>query len=93
MSFKPFPNAAPKISIKRKRAPVWPFATRGTLELAITGLVDKGTVRELSTLSEWRVHPSTKATGSCFQHERLVWGINDGDEWATVKIREHVQDP
>ena len=86
MSLKPFSNAAPKISIKRKRAPVWPFATRGILELAITGLIDKGTIRELSPPSELRVHPSTGARGSGFEHERLAWGINDGDKWATVKI-------
>jgi len=57
MSPKPFSNVAPKISIKRKRAPVWPFATRGILEQAITGLIDKGTVLELSPPDEWRIHP------------------------------------
>ena len=90
---KPFLNAAPKISNKRKRAPRWPFATRGTLELAIAGLIDNGTVRELDPPSEWRVHPSTEARGSGFQHERIVWGLNDGDEWSSVKIRQHAQDP
>jgi hypothetical protein len=49
----PFPNASPKIAIKRKRAPVWPLATRGYLEQALTGLIDKGTVLELSHLNEW----------------------------------------
>jgi hypothetical protein len=48
MPLKPFPNAAPKISIKRKKAPVWPFANKGTLEQAIADLIDKGSVRELS---------------------------------------------
>jgi len=86
MSLKPFPKAAPKISIKRKKAPVWPFATRGTLEQAIADIIDKGPVRELSPPSEWRIHPSIESRGSGFQHERLVWSINDGDGWATVKI-------
>jgi hypothetical protein len=90
---KPFPNAAQKISIKRKRAPDLPFATRGVLEQAIIGLIDKGTVIELSPLSEWRIHPSTKAKRFGFQHERLVWGINDGNDWATVKICQHAPDP
>ena len=84
MSPKPFPNADPTIAIKRTRAPVRPFATRGALEQAIAGLVDKGPVLELSPPSEWRIHPSTEARGSSFQHERLVWGINYENEWATV---------
>ncbi len=93
MSLKPFSNAAPKISIKRKRAPVWPFATMGFLEQVITGLIDKGTVMELSPPDEWRIHPPTEARGFGFQHERLVWGINDENEWATVKIRQHALGP
>ena len=72
MSTKPFPDAAPKITIKRKRAPVWPFATRGVLEQARKGLKDKGIVLELQTPNDWRVHPSTEARGSGFHHERLV---------------------
>ena len=50
--FNSFSNAASKISIKRKKAPVWLFAIRGILEQAIIGLVDKGTFLELSTLGE-----------------------------------------
>ena len=76
-----------------QRAPVCPFATRGALEQTITGLIDKGTVLELSPPSEWRIHSSTEANGFGFQHERLAWGINDWDEWATVKIRQHAIDP
>jgi hypothetical protein len=64
---KPFSNAAPKIAIKRKRTHVWPFATRATLERAISGLVDKGTVEKLTPPDEWRIHPSTEARGSGFQ--------------------------
>jgi hypothetical protein len=93
MSPKPFPNASPKIEIKRKKSPVWLFATRGVLEQALTGLIDKGKVLELSPPNEWRIHPSTKTRGSGFQHERYVWGINDGDEWAIVKICQHASDP
>jgi hypothetical protein len=80
MPVEPFPNAAPKITIKRKRAPVWPFATRAVLEQTLTGLKDKGIVLELQSPNDWRVHPSTEARGSGFQHERLVWGINDHDD-------------
>ena len=93
MSPKPYPNAAPKIAIKRKRAPVWHFATRGVLEQALSDLIDKGVVLELQTPNEWRIHPSREARGSGFQHERLVWGINDYDDWAMVKIRQHAVDP
>jgi hypothetical protein len=32
MSTDPTNNTAPKISLKRKRAPVWPFATMGVLD-------------------------------------------------------------
>ena len=93
MSTKPFPNAAPKISITRKRAPVWPFATRATLEYTITGLIVKGIVRELEPSDEWRIHPSTEARGSGFQHKRRVRGIDDKNDWIAVKLRQHVQDP
>ena len=89
MSTKPFFNAAPKIAIKMKRAPVWPFATRGVLEQALSGLNDKGIILELQIPNEWRIHPSTEATGSGFQHKRLVWGINDHDDRASVKIPQH----
>jgi len=93
MSTKPISKAAPKIAIKRKRAPIWSFATRGVLEQALSGLIDKGIVFELQTSSEWRIHPSTEARGSSFEHERLVWGINDHVDWAIVKIHQHASDP
>jgi hypothetical protein len=59
MSIKLFPNATPKIAIKRKRSPVWSFTTREVLEQAISGLIDRGIVLELQTPNDWRVHPST----------------------------------
>jgi hypothetical protein len=93
MSGKPTDNAAKTISLKRKRAPVWPFTTRSVLEQAVATLVERGNVRELSPLDEWRIHPSTEARGSGFQHERRVWGINDVDQWIILKIRQHSQDP
>jgi hypothetical protein len=65
---KPFPNAAPKIAIKKKRASVWPLATKGVLEQALTGLFDRGTIIECSPPNEWRIHPSTVARRSGFQH-------------------------
>jgi hypothetical protein len=42
---------------------------------------------------EWRIHPSTEARGSGFQHERRVWGINDQEQWIILKVRHHAQDP
>jgi hypothetical protein len=57
MSKLPIENAA--IKIKRKRAPVWPFATRDLCEHAIKLFVTDDLVRELSPLDEWRIHPST----------------------------------
>jgi hypothetical protein len=89
----PFPNAALKIPIKRNIAPVWSLATIGVLEQVLTGLIDKGTVIECSPPNAWRIHPSTEARGSGFQHESLVWGINDHDVCAIVKIRQHALDP
>ena len=93
MSANLFTNAAPKIAIKRKRTPVWPFATRATLEQAISGLIANGSVRELEPPDEWRIHPSTEARGNGFQHERFVRGIDDNLDWITVKLRQHAQDP
>ena len=93
MSGKPTDNAAKTISLKRKRAPVWPFTTRSVLEQAVATLVERGNVQELSPPDEWRIHPSTEARGSGFQHERRVWGINDVDQWIILKIKQHSQDP
>jgi len=94
MSGKPIDNATTTISLKRKRAPVWTFTTRPLLEHAIATLTERGTVQELSPLpDEWRIHPSTEARGSGFQHERRVWGIDDIDQWTVLKIRQHSQDP
>jgi len=45
---KPIEDAAKNIPIKRKRASVWPFATRQTLESAISSLIEQGRIRELS---------------------------------------------
>ena len=93
MSNKSPINATKTITLKRKRAPLWPFTTRPILEQALATLIDRGTVQELSPLDEWRVHPSAEARGSGFQHERRVWGTNDLDQWIILKIRQHAQDP
>jgi hypothetical protein len=66
MSGKPIDNAATMISLKRKRAPVWPFSTRSVLEQAIAIMVERGTIQELSPPEGWRIHPSTEARGSGF---------------------------
>jgi hypothetical protein len=47
MSGKPTINVSTTITLKRKRAPVWPFSTRPirpVLEQALATLIDKGTV-------------------------------------------------
>jgi len=57
MSNKPINNAAPKIALKIKRAPVWPFATMIVLEQAISTLVERRTVQELSPPDVGRIQP------------------------------------
>jgi hypothetical protein len=93
MSGKPSHNATTTITLKRKRAPIWPCTTRSVLEQGINILIETGTVEELSPPDEWRIHPSTEARGSGFHHERRVRGINDSDQWFVLKIRQHSQDP
>jgi hypothetical protein len=93
MSNKSSINASKTIKLKRKRALVWSFTTRPILEQAHAILVERGTFEELSPPDEWRIHPSTEARGSGFQHKRRVWGTNDLDQWITLKIRQHAQDP
>ncbi len=95
MSKQPIKNhAVPSSSTpKRKRAPVWPFATRSLCEQALLVLIGEGTIEELSPPDEWRIHPSTEARGSAFQHERLVWGTDDAGALVKIKIRQHSQDP
>ncbi len=72
-------DATKKVSIKRKGAPVSPLATRRMLDEAIACLIEGGTVREISPRNTLSIHPSTKASGSGFQHERRVWGLNERD--------------
>ncbi len=59
MSKLPIENAT--IKIKRKRAPIWPFATRNLCERVIELLIKDDLVRELFPPDEWRIHPSTEA--------------------------------
>ncbi len=91
MSKQPIDNAT--IKIKRKRAPVWPFATRDLCERVIELLIKDELVRELSPPDEWRIHPSTEARGKGFQHERKLWVTNDLGTWHIAKLRQHAQDP
>ena len=64
MSKLPIDNFS--IKFKRKRAPVWPFATRDLCEHAVKLLMEDDLVQELSPLDEWRIHPSTEARGKGF---------------------------
>ena len=49
---KPTIDASSTITLKRKRAPVWPFSTRPVLEQAIAIMVERGTLYELSPLMD-----------------------------------------
>jgi hypothetical protein len=75
MSKQTIKNAS--IKIKRKRAPVWPFATRNLCEQVVKLLIEEDLVRELSPPDDWRIHPSTEARGKGYQHERKLWVTND----------------
>jgi hypothetical protein len=59
----------------------------------MSALTEQRSIRELSPPDDWRIHPSTEARGSGFQHERRVWGTDDQYSWVTLKIRQHAQDP
>ena len=77
MSKQPIENVS--IKIKRKRASVWPFATRNLCKEVVKLLIEEDLVRELSPPppDEWRIHPSTEARGKGYQHERKLWVTND----------------
>jgi hypothetical protein len=91
MSKHPIENVS--INIKRKRAPVWSFATRCLCGHVVKLLVEDDFVRELSPPNEWRIHSSTEARGKGFQHERRLWVTNDLNAWHITKLRQHAQDP
>ena len=91
MSKLPIENVS--IKIKRKKTPVWPFATRDLCEQVVKLLTEDDLVRELSPPDEWRIHPSTEARGKGFQHERKMWVKNDLNAWHIAKLRQHAQDP
>jgi hypothetical protein len=91
MSKQPIVSAT--IKIKRKRAPVWPFATRDMCEKVAKLLAKDEFTRELSPPEEWRIHPSTEARGKGFHHERRLWVKNDLNAWHVTKLRQHAQDP
>ncbi len=75
MSEQPIVNAT--IKIKRKRAPVWPFATKDLCERVVKFLAEDEFVRELSPPEEWRILPSTESRGKGFRRERRLWVKND----------------
>ncbi len=79
------------IKIKRKRAPVWPFATRNMCEPDGKLLIEEDLVRELSPPDDWRIHPSTEARGKGYQHERKHWVTNDLNAWHIAKLRQHAR--
>ena len=91
MSKQPIVNAANHI--KRKKALVWPFATRSLCEKVVKLLEEDEFVGELSPPEEWRIHPSTESRGKGFQHERRLWFKNDLNVWHIAKLRQHAQDP
>ena len=91
MSKQPIENVS--IKIERKRAPVWPFATRNLCEQVVKLLIEEDLVRKLSPPDEWRIHPSTEARRKGYQHERKLWVTNDLNAWHIAKRRQHAQDP
>ena len=79
-------------SLKRKRAPVWPLATRAQCEeVVLTSLTAEGILQELNPPDTWRINLGT--TKGKVQHERLVCALNDQGQWTSAKIRQHAQDP
>ena len=84
-------NAA--IKIKRKRAPVCPFATISMCEKVVKLLAKEEFVRELSSPKEWRINPSTESRGKGFHYERRLWVKNDVNACHIAKLRQHAQDP
>ena len=54
---QPIDHAA--LKIKRKRAPMWSFATKSMCERVVKLLAKDEIVRELSPPEDWRIHPST----------------------------------
>ncbi len=46
-------------SLKRKRATMWPSATRAQCEETLLSLADEGLIHELIPPDAWRIHPST----------------------------------
>ena len=88
------PTNHASLKIKRKRAPVWPFAKKIPCEQFIGFLSKVELVKELSPPpEEWRIHPSTEARGNGFHHERRLWIRNDLNTLHIAKIRQHAQDP
>ncbi len=75
MDKQPIENAS--IKIKRKRAPIWLFATRNLCDQVIKLLAEEELVRELYPPEEWRIHPLMEVRGKGFQHERRLWVKND----------------
>ncbi len=67
MSNQPQDNAS--ISLKRKRAPVLPIATRSSCEEAIMLLITCELITELNPLDVWRIQTSTEVRGTGFQYE------------------------
>jgi hypothetical protein len=93
MSKQPQDNAITiNVALKRKRAPVWPSATRAQCEEVIISLITaEGILQEFSPPDKWRINPGT-AKGKV-QHERLVRTLNGQGLWTSAKIRQHAQDP
>ncbi len=76
MSKKPHDNVdTVAASLKMKRAPMWPFATRARCEEVLSSLTAEGTLQEFSPPDQWRINPGT--TKGKVQHERLVRALND----------------
>jgi len=78
-------------SLKRKRAPVWPSATRAQCEETLLSLAHESLIQELNPLDAWRIHQST-INKDKNQHKRFVLAKNDQDYWTRTKIHQHAHD-
>ncbi len=90
MSKQPQDNAnSINVALKRKRAPVWPFATKAQCEEILSSLTSEGLLQKLNPPDQWSVNKGT--TKGKVQHERCVLALNDQGIWTRAKIRQHAQ--
>ncbi len=92
MSKSPLENAvAIATALKRKRAHVFPLASRARCAEVLISLTVKGILQEHNPPDQWSINPGM--TKCKVQPERLVHALNDQLLWTNAKIRRHTQTP